>query len=80
MRYKVLDTFADLTDKRYKYKTGDIFPRQGLEVSEDRIKELSGDNNKLKKPLIEEIPEEIPEEVSEEPEKKNTKRKKKNAD
>lgn len=82
MKYKVLYPFADLHDKKYKYKTGDTFPRQGLEVSEDRIKELAGSNNKLKKPLIEEIIEETSKEVSEaneapeKPKKKTTKRKK----
>lgn len=82
MKYKVLYPFADLHDKKYKYNAGDIFPRTGLEVSEDRIKELAGSNNKLKKPLIEEIIEETPKEVSEaneaseKPKKKTTKRKK----
>ena len=82
MRYKVIHSFADLHDNKHKYETGDVFPRQGLEVSEDRIKELAGAENKLRKPLIEEIPEEAPkeapkaEEAPEKATKKTTKRKK----
>lgn len=82
MKYKVIHPFADLHDKKYKYSVGDEFPHEGLEVSEDRIKELTGSENKLKKPLIEEIPEEVPkeapeaEEVPEKATKKTTKRKK----
>ena len=67
MKYKVIYPFADLHDKKYKYSAGDTFPREGLEVSEDRIKELMGSENKIRKPLIEEIPEEI-EDVPEEKE------------
>lgn len=86
MKYKVLYPFADLHDKKYKYNAGDMFPRKGLEVSEDRIKELAGSENKLKKPLIEEIidktTKEAPEadEAPEKTAKKTTKRKNKNAD
>lgn len=76
MKYKVLYPFADLHDKKYKYNAGDMFPRKGLEVSEDRIKELAGAENKAKKPLIKEIPEEVPKEAPEKPKKKTTKRKK----
>jgi len=52
MKYKVITPFADLQDKKHKYETGDIFPRQGLNVSEDRIKELSGLGNKARIVLI----------------------------
>lgn len=75
MKYKVIHSFADLHDKKYKYEAGDEFPRQGLKVSEDRIKELMGNKNKIKKPLIEEISEEV-EKPPEKPKKKTTKRKK----
>lgn len=81
MKYKVIHSFADLHDKKYKYETGDMFPRPGLEVSKDRIKELTGSKNKLGMPLLEEIPEETSKEIpKKEPEKKTTKRKSKNAD
>ena len=55
MKYKVLKTFADLQDNRYLYNVGDTFPHEGIEVSEDRVKELAGSSNRLGTPLIEEI-------------------------
>lgn len=48
--------FTDLQDKDHLYNEGDPFPREGLEVSEDRIKELSSSNNKQGTPLIAEEP------------------------
>lgn len=45
----------DLQDDRYVYKQGDTFPREGLEVSEERIKELSTINNKLGEVLIQKV-------------------------
>ena len=50
--YKVIKYFTDLQDNDYPYKEGDIFPRSGVEVSEERLAELSGSNNKRKEPLI----------------------------
>lgn len=47
--------WVDLQDNNYKYKQGDIYPREGLEVSEERIKELSTINNKLGEILIQKI-------------------------
>lgn len=46
MSYKVTKYFTDLTDGGHPYHVGDAFPREGVEVSEDRIKELSSANNK----------------------------------
>lgn len=82
MKYTVVYPFADLHDKKYKYETGDLFPRQGLEVSEDRIKELAGTDNKIGVPLIKGLPEESDPKPKEEKEtkKKNSKRKNKDAD
>ena len=57
MSYKVIHYFVDLQDLNHPYKVGDIFPRLGLKVSEERLKELSGKNNKQGKPLIEKIEE-----------------------
>jgi hypothetical protein len=69
--YKVIKYFTDLQDNGYAYNTGDIFPREGLEVSEERFAELASSNNKRRKPLIEEIPEETAEaEPEEKPRKK----------
>lgn len=50
--YKVINYFEDLKDSRHKYNVGDIFPRIGTTVSEERLKELSSINNRQKKPLI----------------------------
>lgn len=50
--YKVIHFFTDLEDFNHPYHVGDIFPRDGLKVSEERLNELSGSNNKQGKPLI----------------------------
>ena len=53
MNYKVINPFFDLQDKeRHTYKVGDPFPYKG-EVSEERVAELTGNKNKLGKPVIE---------------------------
>ena len=57
--YKVLTYFTDLQDKGYPYNEGDIFPREGLTVSEARLKELSSTNNRRKEILIELVAEEV---------------------
>lgn len=53
MKYKVVKDFTDLQDNDYIYRAGDLFPREGVEVSEERIKELSTKNNKRNEVLIE---------------------------
>lgn len=53
--YKVINLFTDLQDNDHKYQPGDIFPRQGLEVSDERIEELAGKDNKQGKPLIKKV-------------------------
>lgn len=55
--YKVIKHFADLQDKNHIYNVGDTFPHKGLEVSEERLAELSGSDNKQGVPLIEEVKE-----------------------
>ena len=53
MAYKVIHPFFDLQDKeRHTYAVGDSFPHKG-EVSEERVAELTGNKNKLGKPVIE---------------------------
>ena len=47
--------WADLQDNNYEYKQGDVYPRKGLEISEERIKELSTINNKLGEVLIQKV-------------------------
>lgn len=55
--YKAIVNFVDLQDNNHKYQAGDNFPREGLEVSEERIEELSTDANRRKIPVIELAPE-----------------------
>lgn len=53
--YVVKVYFTDLQDGDYPYNVGDIFPRAGFVPSADRIKELSGTQNKRGIALIEEV-------------------------
>ena len=52
--YRVIEFFTDLQDNCHPYHAGDVFPREGLTVSDDRLAELSGSGNKQGRPLIEE--------------------------
>ena len=51
--YRVVEYFTDLQDNGHAYNVGDIFPREGVEVSAERLEELSSVNNKRGKALIE---------------------------
>lgn len=51
--YRVLTDFSDLQDNEHVYRAGDEFPRSDFSVSEERINELMGFNNRRKCPLIE---------------------------
>lgn len=51
--YRVIKFFTDLQDKNHPYDVGEEFPRDGIEVSERRLIELSGEHNKQGEPLIE---------------------------
>ena len=53
--YKVIKYFTDLHDNEYPYHVGDQFPRKGVMVTEERLKELSSDKNKQGQPLIEKV-------------------------
>lgn len=58
--YKVIKFFTDLHDNDHPYNVGDIFPRSGVSVSEDRLAELASSSNKQGEPvivLVEEAPE-----------------------
>ena len=80
--YKVIKHFIDLHDNDHSYNEGDIFPREGVDVSKERIEELAGSNNKQHTPLIELVEEtpdnatntdvvyKTPEDVKKEPENK----------
>lgn len=66
--YKVIKRFHDLQDVTntksgkiyHEYNVGDEYPRKGFKVSDERLKELSGNDNKQGVPLIEEVKEETP--------------------
>ena len=58
--YKVIKMFHDLQDKNHLYNVGDTFPREGLEVSAERLAELTGSDNKQGKPLIVAVEQEKP--------------------
>lgn len=53
MKYRVLTAFMDLQDNGFGYCADDIYPREGLEPSEERIAELSDNRNRRGIPLIE---------------------------
>ncbi len=63
--YKVIKKFHDLQDVTktksgniyHEYNVGDVFPRNGMKVSEDRLKELAGKDNLQGVPLIEYVEE-----------------------
>ena len=55
--YKVLKFFTDLQDNDHAYDAGDEFPRKGLAVTDARLAELAGSNNKQGVPLIAEVKE-----------------------
>lgn len=59
MSYKVIHYFTDLQDFNHPYKVGDVFPRLGLSVSDNRLKELSSSNNRQGKPLIEMVEQKV---------------------
>ena len=67
--YKVIHYFTDLQADNHEYNVGDEFPRVGLEVSEKRLAELAGSDNKQYKPLIEKV-----EDAEEKPAKRGGKR------
>lgn len=73
--YKVIKKFHDLQDATktkngmvyHEYNVGDEFPRKGREVSEERLEELAGKENKQGVPLIELVEEKV---AAEKPAKK----------
>ena len=50
--YIVKTFFTDLQDNDHPYEAGDVYPREGLEPSPERIAELSGEKNKRGVALI----------------------------
>ena len=72
--YKVLTYFEDLQDNGHPYHPGEEFPRKGLKVSMDRLMELSCENNRRGKKLIEVAVEKKAEPKAEEPKKAEVKK------
>lgn len=80
--YKVIKSFNDLQDNHHNYNPGDVFPREGLVVSEERIASLSTDKNRIGTPFIEFVEDPEPKkapvkkaEPEKQPEKKETAKK-----
>ena len=65
-KFKVVHPFRDLQDTNKSnpngrlYKVGDEFPATQRKVSEERIAELKGKQNKIGYPLIEDSLDEVP--------------------
>lgn len=53
-KYRVIERFRDLQDGEHIYEVGDKYPRNGR-AKKERAEELSTKQNKLGKPLIEEV-------------------------
>jgi hypothetical protein len=91
-KYVAIESFKDLQDNNTWYTPGTIYPRGGLEVSEDRLNSLlTGSNMQGRRVIAElvEIKQEAPENVTvpdkvdgeeAEPEKKPRGRKKKDTE
>lgn len=75
--YKVIKHFTDMQDGNHPYNVGDTFPRKGLDVSDERISELAGSENRQNRPLIELVEES---ETEETPKKAPVKRQRKSAE
>nr|WP_275590292.1 Rho termination factor N-terminal domain-containing protein [Mammaliicoccus sp. P-M59] len=48
-----------MQDDNHEYNVGDVFPRSGKRVSEERLTELSNTSNRQGKPLIERVDEQV---------------------
>lgn len=64
MTFLVIAPFVDLEDGHHIYRKGDIYPREGLNVSDERIMQLLSTQNKARKSFIERIAEQTNEESS----------------
>ena len=53
--YIAVYEFADMHDGGFVYHPGDVFPRMGVEVSEERINALKSSTNRIGLPLIKEV-------------------------
>lgn len=73
--YKVIRFFTDLQDDEHPYDVGNTFPREGIEVTEERLAELAGPSNRQGVPLIELVDEDKWEEAVPEEKPKRTRKK-----
>lgn len=55
--YKVIYPFYDLKHENHVYSVGDVFPVEGCRPTKARYAELIGSDNKIGRPLIEEVTE-----------------------
>lgn len=55
--HRVLKYFTDIQDNGFAYHDAHTFPREGITVSKERLKELSSSANRRKMPVIEEVKE-----------------------
>ena len=78
--YRVVKYFTDLQDDEHVYHVGDAYPRDGVDVTDSRVKELSGDENLQGQPLIEKVNDEQPiEKVNDEQPTRSTRQGRKGA-
>jgi hypothetical protein len=70
--YKVIESFTDIQDRNYPYSEGDTYPRNGVNVTDKRLAELSSGHNRRHKALIKKVDE--PKKVEEPKEKPAPKR------
>lgn len=52
--YEAIEYFEDLQDDRHAYKENDVYPREGFQVSKERLAELASNKNRRKRPMIRE--------------------------
>lgn len=53
MKYIVIRDFKDLEDKNKIYRKGDRYPKpSNKKISDERLTQLSSNDNKQKKPVI----------------------------
>ena len=64
MTFLVIAPFVDLEDGHHIYRKGDIYPRAGLNVSDERIMQLLSTQNKARKSFLERVAEQTNEESS----------------
>lgn len=55
MAYKVIKDFTDEQSGGRVYRKDNVFPAEGLQVTDERLKELSTKENKRNEVLIEEV-------------------------